>query len=307
LQREYIDLGAQHQMICGYCGEQEEPESHVVFCDEPDVCSFCELSVTVNEEELVHDYSWVNVGKAGCKYECKTCGYVKYEVGLHEVKCNAANSVCGFCGADLSGYQDEEYKVTHDYSWVDIGREGCQYECAACGHVKEGPYKHWVWCDGDACWNCRVGENVYDTSDYEVYHPDWKVWIAYLSATQHGIGCEACGVSAIEDHYAYCDGDGGKTCYGCGGTDLEIPTEYIYHDYNGSGICKLCGKDKNAPAELPGDADGNSRVTLNDAIAILEGTVSNDANADVNGDGKTDINDALRILQYMAGWNVTLK
>ena len=58
---------------------------------------------------------------------------------------------------------------------------------------------------------------------------------------------------------------------------------------------------------LPGDADGNSRVTLNDAIAILEGTVSNDANADVNGDSKTDINDALRILQYLAGWNVTLQ
>jgi hypothetical protein len=89
------------------------------------------------------------------------------------------------------------------------------------------------------------------------------------------------------------------TCSDCKQTYTEP------HSLDDDGSCN-CGYVKSAAA-LPGDADGNSRVTLNDAIAILEGTVSNDANADVNGDGKTDINDALRILQYMAGWNVTLK
>ena len=89
------------------------------------------------------------------------------------------------------------------------------------------------------------------------------------------------------------------TCSDCKQTYTEP------HSLDDDGSCS-CGYVK-AAAGLPGDADNNSRVTLNDAIAILEGTVSNDANADVNGDGKTDLNDALRILQYLAGWNVSLQ
>jgi hypothetical protein len=67
-----------------------------------------------------------------------------------------------------------------------------------------------------------------------------------------------------------------------------------------------------APERLPGDADDNEGVELSDAIAILrvisgEETSINSANADVNGDGKVALKDALLILQYIAGWNVTLK
>ena len=62
---------------------------------------------------------------------------------------------------------------------------------------------------------------------------------------------------------------------------------------------------------LPGDADDDGEVVLADAILILrygaDNTVQlNHANADVNGDGGTDTQDALRLLQYLAGWNVTL-
>ena len=66
-----------------------------------------------------------------------------------------------------------------------------------------------------------------------------------------------------------------------------------------------------APERLPGDADDNEGVELNDAIAILrvlsgEATSISSANADVNGDGKVDLHDVLLILQYLAGWNVSL-
>lgn len=67
-----------------------------------------------------------------------------------------------------------------------------------------------------------------------------------------------------------------------------------------------------APERLPGDADGNEGVSIDDVIALLRHLASesvkiNTANADVNGDGKVDVKDVLRILQYDAGWNVTLK
>ena len=63
---------------------------------------------------------------------------------------------------------------------------------------------------------------------------------------------------------------------------------------------------------IPGDADGNEGISINDAIAILqriggENVSINDANADVNADGQVDLWDALLILQYAAGWEVTLK
>ena len=126
--------------------------------------------------------------------------------------------------------------------------------------------------------------------------------------------CKACGVTGFEItwenryctgefEYIKCDASSHTfTCSDCKGTYTE-PHQF---DYYADGSCH-CGMAKGDVIRLPGDADGNSRVTLNDAIAILEGTVSNDANADVNGDSKTDINDALRILQYLAGWNVTLQ
>ena len=58
---------------------------------------------------------------------------------------------------------------------------------------------------------------------------------------------------------------------------------------------------------LPGDADGNSSVTLADVRAILSGNVSSEANADVTGDGNVNEKDVLRIMQYISGWDVLLE
>ena len=66
-----------------------------------------------------------------------------------------------------------------------------------------------------------------------------------------------------------------------------------------------------APERIPGDATGNDKTDLADAIAILEYLISgsgiNLANADVTGDGAVDVQDVLRILQYDAGWDVSLQ
>lgn len=66
------------------------------------------------------------------------------------------------------------------------------------------------------------------------------------------------------------------------------------------------------PVRVPGDADDNGKVDIHDALLVLQYdagwdvTLKND-NADVNANGGVDINDAVLILQYGAGQNVTLK
>lgn len=65
-------------------------------------------------------------------------------------------------------------------------------------------------------------------------------------------------------------------------------------------------------ASEPGDSDGDGSVTINDAIAMLQYCVGENANvdleaADVTDDGKVDVQDVLRVLQYNAGWNVKLQ
>ena len=66
------------------------------------------------------------------------------------------------------------------------------------------------------------------------------------------------------------------------------------------------------PQTVPGDADGDGRVDITDALVILQYTVGwgnpidHDA-GDVNADGMCDIRDALLILQYCVGWDVELK
>ena len=67
-----------------------------------------------------------------------------------------------------------------------------------------------------------------------------------------------------------------------------------------------------ATERLPGDADGNEGVNIADAVALLRHLANNsasihEANADVNGDGIADLKDLLCLLQYAAGWDVTLK
>ena len=63
---------------------------------------------------------------------------------------------------------------------------------------------------------------------------------------------------------------------------------------------------------IPGDADDNGDVNMNDALTVLrycagEGNAINLLNADVTGDSQISAQDALLILQWEAGWNETLQ
>ena len=67
-----------------------------------------------------------------------------------------------------------------------------------------------------------------------------------------------------------------------------------------------------SPVIIPGDADGDGKIGIMDALAILQvavgwdETINLDA-ADVNDSGEVDIMDALLVLQYSVGWDVELK
>ena len=69
--------------------------------------------------------------------------------------------------------------------------------------------------------------------------------------------------------------------------------------------------DEETTDRLPGDADGNGVVNLADVTTILDALANGGSvyfsNADVNADGVMNIQDALRILQHLAGWDVTLQ
>lgn len=67
-----------------------------------------------------------------------------------------------------------------------------------------------------------------------------------------------------------------------------------------------------AAARIPGDADDNGRVDAHDALLVMQYDAGWDVsvektNADVNANGGVDLDDAVLIFRYDAGENVTLK
>ena len=82
--------------------------------------------------------------------------------------------------------------------------------------------------------------------------------------------------------------------------------------------CTVCGstRTESIPVipilRIPGDVNDDGTVDINDALLVLQYEAGwnvslNTHNADVNADGVVDIADALLILQYCAGENVTLR
>ena len=69
---------------------------------------------------------------------------------------------------------------------------------------------------------------------------------------------------------------------------------------------------ENGSDRIPGDADGNGRVSMDDALLILRhcndaNVVIHTSNADVNANGIADHDDALLILQHVSGWKNKLR
>lgn len=187
-----------------------------------------------------------------------------------------------------------------------------------CGYIEQLP--HNVECeDLGKCIDCGSTTNLGSAEITHIRaHQDKTNWIGMpiedyiytFDEYRHTLKC-FCGEVTFEDDYhtpPSCYSAGAKartTCQYCDVENAKILEERMKHWFiRDDGSCS-CGYNPNK--RLPGDADNNSSVTLADARAILDGSVSNESNADVTGDGKVDQQDVLRIMQYISGWDVTLQ
>lgn len=268
----YVDQGdgKTHLEICQSCGETLNEYTHTVMCTEPGECEVCG-STNVADAKLSHLTSSCEYIDLGTQHQmvCNDCGY-KWDAENHWAYCNEPTT-CRYC--KLTGLTVPSDQYTHRGTFTDIGTSH-KYECYYCDYTEVD--MHWVRCtDQSKCYGCGATGFEITWENRYCQGP-----ITYLSHddTNHTFSCGACGETYTEPHSIHDDG----SC-GCGYEKEETTTR------------------------LPGDADDSKGITLNDAYAILNGTASNTSNADVNADGKVDVYDALLILQYLAGWNVTLK
>ena len=75
--------------------------------------------------------------------------------------------------------------------------------------------------------------------------------------------------------------------------------------------CIITVSSSSIGERLAGDADGDGRVSISDAVRICQylagyNVTINEDNSDVDADGTVRVGDAVRICQYLAGYNVTL-
>jgi len=139
-----------------------------------------------------------------------------------------------------------------------------------------------VICTADTvCADC--GKTGLHVPENDLYHPS-PVRNIEGSASGHSFDCDACGRHISNRVHTFIDGK-----------------------------CRTCGwEESTLPVTLPGDASGDGKTDIFDALAILQYAVGWDTDlnpdaGDVNDDGKCDIFDALLILQYSVGWDVELK
>lgn len=315
--------GKTHSSICEACGATEV-DDHIVYCTEPGICMIC-FSNYIGEVEYLHDSAWIDNedGKTHSDV-CVNCGEVCW-TDTHRVNCMEPG-VCDTCGStDVSGAATWHYSSSCEY--IDLGTQH-QKVCNDCGY-KWDASKHWALCtDTTTCYICKLTGLTLPSSQYSHRGTFTD------QGDSHYFECNFCDYTLTGKHYVYCTDQ--SECYLCGVTGFEItwenrycegPLTYLSHDDTKHTFsCGACGETYTEPHEfdddgschcgyekeetttrLPGDADDSKGITLSDAYAILNGTASNTSNADVNADGKVDAYDALLILQYLAGWNVTLK
>ena len=314
-----------HISICFYCGEEVEAE-HYEYCDVPGECRGCgETGVVFGESKHYEKYK--DLGDYHQLF-CSSCNAVLADVEKHNVWCTDS-TFCSRCGLrNLSVQSDVIQHSSKAGVWFDLGNGTHQKKCSDCDTVFEEVEEHWSKCTSPGiCAGCGITLD----SSYEGSHHI----AAKNMGTYHIVYCIYCEETMSEEpHFSMCTGDAARCTLCWEYIDfvievihpvsaeppyVEITSEYhafncplcgdiakASHDTAGNGgSCSDCGY---APStSLPGDADGNSSVTLADVRAILSGNVSSEANADVTGDGNVNEKDVLRIMQYISGWDVTLQ
>ena len=319
---KWNDLGTEHQQYCKTCGKTWDAEEHYGYCNEPTTCMGCHKeNVSIPEGNVGHNVAYEN-DEVGCWSVCVYCDY-EGEPNPHIGSCRTPNR-CVNCGEEEVIIEPES--LIHNNSHYENLGDMHQMVCDYCGY-KEEPWKHYGRCNAaepNYCYVCEkyVDEiEIYHTNTYYVDLGDMHQWVCdycdYSEAGRHYVACykpETCllcdaTVSVHEEEYLHPSLlnehiTDAKHSFDCDSCQKHI--EYAHAYLNGT--CIVCGYKKGTQSpSVPGDVDGSSAVTLNDAFVILERSYSGDESADVTGDGQVDAYDALRVLQYLAGWNVTLE
>ena len=110
-----------------------------------------------------------------------------------------------------------------------------------------------------------------------------------------------------------------KTVYSDNSTGIANNNQVTVSGYNPNVVgeqtitVKYSGKSTNFKVTVysPGDANGDGTLDGTDVTLLLQYAAGWDVTleeqfADANGDGKIDGNDATLMMQYVAGWEVTL-
>ena len=155
-------------------------------------------------------------------------------------------------------------------------------------------------------WNVWGSQNVYTDNYSTLTAVGSKL---YFNSSTAVMSLDTSG-NALETVYTYNGGDG--YIYGfrhsnihSGKVDLNISTS---PDSSGKYVSTQIFST--SPSTLRGDADGDGRVTVGDAILILKrvagwsGIVMRDDLADADGNGSIGVNDAIVVLKIVAGWDI---
>lgn len=331
-----------HWEGCVYCGKQfDHVYGHEAECDNPNTCYYCDAT-NVHMQELWHDDSEYSYDQY---YHWRTCSRCNEKTWYqqHTRRCNSTTKQCNWCYAIVD---DAAVVITHSthMPWmVPISNTQHQERCVDCNELVGKPANHMADCSNPThCIQCGA-DNV--TAEYS-HDIDYDTDPEYDN-THHWYACTKCGARAgVERHENTHDCTKPNVCTYCDATNVDTILYHAYehfdggehnrvghvfssaeghwwhcsrcgdetihpHEFGKGSICEVCQYPKPA-TRTPGDATGDGRVTLADAILILEYATGSSANinlsnANVNADSDVDLHDALIILQHAAGWNVVLK
>lgn len=155
-------------------------------------------------------------------------------------------------------------------------------------------------------WNVWGSQNVYTDNYSTLTAVGSKL---YFNSSTAVMSLDTSG-NALEPVYTYNGGDG--YIYGFRHSNIHSGKVDLYISKSPDSPGKYVSTQifSTSPSTLRGDADGDGRVTVGDAILILKrvagwsGIVMRDDLADSDGNGSIGVNDAIVVLKIVAGWDI---
>ncbi len=232
------------------------------------------------------------VNEGLCEHEWDN-GQVTEEAGCLTV--GAKTYTCTLCGAERS----EVIPAAHTAGDCFVKESGTEATCTS---------------DGSAVWRCTVC-GYKKTVVTAAFHNDPDKFVyEYKSDSTHTVKCSVCGqvISSADAHrMAFrkasptCTDDGYEktACRFCDYEIVESTTPAIGHNYV-DGVCENCGEPDPSAQTIPGDLDGDGKVTAKDINLIkkmMTGTIAYLDAADLNGDNKLTVADVNALKKIVTG------